>query len=71
MKQTGDKMSTKSYILKTERPEKPTLNEMTELTKREVLAELKKLGINITSELKSYCIEYKAYTALQNKSLYP
>lgn len=35
------------------------------LTSREVLAELKKLGINTPSELKSYLKEYAAYFAHQ------
>jgi hypothetical protein len=37
------------------------------LTKKEVLSELKQLGINTVSELNSYFSEYKTYT-LQNNS---
>jgi hypothetical protein len=36
---------------------------MKNLSKKEVLAELKKLGINSTSELNSYYKEYKGYSA--------
>jgi hypothetical protein len=40
------------------------------LNKKEVFAELKKLGINTTPELKTYFREYKTYFNLQNKSSY-
>ncbi len=38
---------------------------MIALTSKEILAELKKLGIHTLSELKSYLREYEAYCALQ------
>lgn len=37
---------------------------MIALTRKEILAELKKLGINTFSELKAYFREYKAYYTL-------
>jgi hypothetical protein len=38
------------------------------LNKKEVLDELNKLGIDTTSELKTYFREYKTYFNLQHKS---
>ncbi len=40
------------------------------LSKKEVLAELDKLGIDTTSDLKTYFKQYKTYFKLQNKSSY-
>ncbi len=39
---------------------------MAALTRKEIIAELRKLGINNISELKFYLKEYKTYYALQN-----
>ena len=40
-------------------------NEMEALTRKEILAELKKLGINATPELMSYLREYYNYIITQ------
>ena len=39
---------------------------MAALTKKEILAGLKKLGISSTSELDSYCREYNEFLTLQD-----
>ncbi len=41
---------------------------MAYLTKKEILAELKKLGINSTSEINSYYKEYKDYSAKSSQA---
>jgi len=43
---------------------------MVALKKKEILAELKKFGIDTTSERKFYLREYKNYYALQNHHVY-
>ena len=43
---------------------------MEALNKEEVLTELNKLGIDTTTELKTYFREYKTYFNLQNNSSY-
>ena len=43
---------------------------MDALNKKEVLAELEKLGIDTTSDLNTYFRQYKTYFKLQNKSEY-
>jgi hypothetical protein len=42
------------------------VKEMLALSKKEILTELKKLGINTSPELKSCLKEYKIYYTLQN-----
>jgi len=43
---------------------------MAELTKEEIQAQLKKLGIHSSSELRTYSKEYKEYSAHQNPLAY-
>jgi hypothetical protein len=43
---------------------------MENLSKKEVIAELKKLGINSTSELNSYYKEYKRFSAKSSQAFF-
>ncbi len=43
---------------------------MISLTEKEILVELKKFGINSTSELDSYVEEYKKYYVFRNIHVY-
>ena len=44
---------------------------MTLLTKKEILAQLEKLGLSSASELNAYFREYEEYSTLQDPQLYP
>ena len=41
-------------------------NEMASLTKKEILAQLDKLGVSSTSDIGSFIEEYENYSSMQN-----